>query len=302
MKEKHVQKLNSSVSLVYPDLPNISADVSHIKSVSYVPSDSILSEGRSLPIITVNTTKLNIAPYIFERYNKEPSVNMLPGQLPESLLNRQRSLKDFIENSVDMQSTSEIKANVGVFLGRSIPLKEIIEPGVKKRLKREIKKSQSVQNLIIKTQVSKLSPLERINETLDRQMDASHLSLIKYLNSKQNVSPQFVESIGNSNMSRLTRLDKICQKEGIKANVSQIYRIRQTKEEAIKEAMGRMLESVLFKQRRCAEIVNEYNKEQSRFHDKVFQEYGDIRRQFWDRYNIEHVSRKLRRSVRVVKD
>ena len=258
--------------------------------------------------INVNN-KISLSKNVIDKYNNDYTSKLILPQFPDSILQRQDRMVKDIENSFEKQSISDLKSLQGIYSRQKLPVKEIINKDSYNKLinsierKKEMKDKLSHVNTVqFRTPYAKRTNLEEINENLNKMIDCSNTDLIQYLNMKTYLPESLVTNLKRFDEERILKTNKICQKILTKSHNYDDLQIKIRKKifhpnrgQAEQQSLDLMLLSALKKQKSFHEIIGDYDIKKDRFDTILVQIHKDIKRDYWDRFNSDHLMRKNNR-------
>lgn len=148
------------------------------------------SQEKSIPRkdVKINLKKLQINKVDQDKYNQSDTKCILDLALPEDI---NYKIKD-----------------------KSIPVKDILKPITRKDLVEKFKEENQVKEFKLRDNKGKTELTEnfrKLNETLRREIETEQLDLIRYLNSKSQISKKLVEKISELDNTQMTKLNRICK-------------------------------------------------------------------------------------------
>jgi hypothetical protein len=204
VKEECVLSPNKDInkpSSNYSFMDSVRKVLKHSKNYSVSSNTNLLSPtSENTKIYPIKNKKLSIPKNILERYNREKTLegNLLPNFNINFYPGR-------FSNTTSMQSYNL----------NSMKLKDCLQDETYIKMLDQINQSEEdmkIKNLSFRNYSNKVTKLSEVENCLNKEFDQhTSVNLIKYLNTKEVLSPVIVKKIANYGNSKIIKLNKVCQ-------------------------------------------------------------------------------------------
>ena len=245
----------------------------------------------------VTISKDMIDKYITPLLNQKSS--FLPS-LPSSL-----SLKNHSNHNSLVAEEENLNENDSSFFTKGFKMNEILSNKTLINLEDKINKKQRIKNKLsfvgpndFRSIYKDKDDISIIREKLENTVISNDkLNLIKYINSKEDISEMLIDKFNRSKEDQLQKYNKICQivsnnqeKENfIKSIVSEKIKLMKKKEES---EMNRMLTNLERNLNNYKHIVEDYKHPQENKRYRYFNIHNDIKKNYWSKYNLDRFTKQ----------
>jgi len=256
------------------------------KKISFAPK-------QSLHEIAIKQKRLNLPKNFADKYLKN---NMKVGTYLPSLPNQ---IIDKTKSFLNLDTTSD-QPSKETYTLRDIITDETLQSINSSIRQNELQKEK--QTVIDETKFRSTyqikSKLDLVQEKLDKEITSEKIYMIKYLNSKSNLSEFFIEKLNKLNEEELQKVNRISQKVIRNEDTEKIYhhvlkeKLKLKKQKEIVEAQKTMTEldqNLDFLHREGKKIYRHKPDVKLIFHNR----HMDLRR-IWAKYNCERIAKPKR--------
>ncbi len=261
--------------------------------------------------IDIHQKKLNIPKQINEKYNNPDSndtSSLILPELPKNLNSRNRNYStnnDYSGSLVHIQSENVNSSN-GTGFQLIYSLRNVIQDKTYFNLRhniqnvvREKEKLGRVDENNFRSIYKEKTDVENVDDLLNNTvLDTGKINLIHYLNSKDNLSQQFIKNLNQADEDKINKINKYCQ---IIANQKEVNEIRKNivknkiKNRYIKdkndcqELFGGMSNDIDMFKKICSDYERNYNQSKKENYREF---HKDIQKKYWSKYNVDLLQRK----------
>ena len=258
-------------------------------------------------IIEIQQKKLNIPKIINEKYNNNPTQgpSLILPELPKNLASRNRTLSSNYESTSNMTSNQSNYNSDRSTFKLNYPIRDVIKDETYVKLQKNLKamkiskdRVSCVNETNFRSIYKAKSEIEDVDDILNNtKLDNNKINLIKYLNSKDNISHKFLKNLSEANDDKINKINKFCQIIANEGEANDIYKSivkEKIKNNFVKDKnecnilFTGMYSDVDISKKICADHNNYVPTRQEKFYE-IHKDYQKI---FWKKYNVDVLQRK----------
>jgi hypothetical protein len=275
-----------------------SSQVKYDQESGVINEDNLLNAKK----IDIKQKRLPIPKNLTEKYNSDNRIGYI---LPDLTITKKINPSNlWMMNSKNMGYSYKNNLTTPFEKPNEYTFRDIINENayfnLKTKLKREKKNKDSLSRIDetkFRSVYGELDRNAKLEDILDKTINANKITLIKYINQKEKISDNFLNKISESDNDKIIKANKVCQivffdkeknqqlQERIKENIIDKKNKDMIEYKINIEKMGENLKDF-------SSIIKDYNNNNKNRLSKYRDIHQDTINKYWKRYNVENMMNK----------
>ena len=280
-------------------------------------SYNLENQPKKVKLVDVNQNTFKMSSAILQKYYKDylgKESEILP-VIPQNLMHmKTKSINHNLTNSQN-ETKSDFNNNILNTNNNendlSFTLRDLVEPKVIKKIKQQKELKQKKLFFSSFRTNQKVNVNTEIEEKLNKEIKSENIRLIKYINKKKDLSNIIFDKIADCNEFKLGQLNKHCilnekkEEDGIFQDLAIKEKLdfkKNCQKKEFKQGVDVMKDSVDLSKEILdgyTERLKNYSKEKQAL--RFREAFQNIKKNFWDSYNIDNLLRVKNKEIKYVK-